>query len=146
MNASSRSLSSIRKGNFGIDIDLESIEFSDAFVIKSADRRFAYDICHTQMMEYLLEHRDFCLCFKKNGIALWFPGPSQPEMIEPRLQHLITIHGLLPGYREGASTDTARRKELSGLAAGLRMNVRGWNPATDNPIRSLKQFGCAQNR
>ncbi len=134
------------KGNFGTDIDLESIEFSEAFVVKSADRRFAYDVCHTRMMEFLLEHRDFCLCFKKNGIALWFRGVSQPETIEPRLQHLVAVHGLLPAHREGEDSDTARRRELSELAPGLRMSMRGWDPATDNPTRSLKQFRFAQNR
>lgn len=36
------------------DIDFESDEFSREFCVKSADRKFAYDVCHPQMMSWLL--------------------------------------------------------------------------------------------
>ncbi len=36
------------------DIEFESEEFNRRFKVTSNDKRFAYDICHTQMMEYLL--------------------------------------------------------------------------------------------
>jgi hypothetical protein len=36
------------------DIDFESAEFSRKFFVKSANRKFAYDIVHPQMMEFLL--------------------------------------------------------------------------------------------
>jgi hypothetical protein len=43
-------------GFFGFDdIDFESSEFSSRFVVKSADKRFAYDVIHPRMMEFLLE-------------------------------------------------------------------------------------------
>ncbi len=43
-------------GAFGFDdIDFESSEFSRKFHIKSPDKRFAYDVCHPRMMEYLLQ-------------------------------------------------------------------------------------------
>jgi len=37
------------------DIDFESAEFSDRFVVKSRDKRFAYDVLHPRMMEFLLD-------------------------------------------------------------------------------------------
>jgi hypothetical protein len=37
------------------DIDFESAEFSDRFIVKSSDKRFAYDVIHPRMMEYLLD-------------------------------------------------------------------------------------------
>lgn len=37
------------------DIDFESVEFSKEFFVKSTDRRFAYDLVHPRMMEYLLQ-------------------------------------------------------------------------------------------
>jgi len=40
------------------DIDFEDIEFSRRFVVKSSDRRFAYDVCHPRMIEWLKEHAD----------------------------------------------------------------------------------------
>jgi hypothetical protein len=36
------------------DIDFESSEFSRKFHVKCSDKRFAYDICHPLMMEWLL--------------------------------------------------------------------------------------------
>lgn len=39
------------------DIDFESEQFSRAFHVKSADRKFAYDVCHARMMEFLLATR-----------------------------------------------------------------------------------------
>ncbi len=38
------------------DIDFEDAEFSKRFVVKSSDRRFAYDVCHPRMIEWLKEH------------------------------------------------------------------------------------------
>ncbi|MDP6519851.1 MAG: hypothetical protein QF411_08120, partial [Planctomycetota bacterium] len=35
------------------DIDFESVEFSRAFTVRSPDKRFAWDFCHTGAMEYL---------------------------------------------------------------------------------------------
>jgi len=46
------------KGAFGFDdIDFESIEFSRAFWVQSNDKRFAYDVLHPRMMEFLLAER-----------------------------------------------------------------------------------------
>ena len=42
-------------GAFGFDdIDFESAEFSKRFHVKSSDKRFAYDVVHPAMMEFLL--------------------------------------------------------------------------------------------
>lgn len=44
------------KGAFGFDdIDFESDEFSRKFYVQSSDRRFAYDVLHPRMMEFLLQ-------------------------------------------------------------------------------------------
>lgn len=46
------------KGAFGFDdIDFESADFSRAFWVQSSDKRFAYDVLHPRMMEFLLERR-----------------------------------------------------------------------------------------
>ncbi len=37
------------------DIDFESEEFSRKFHVKSSDKRFAYDLMHPRMMEFLLD-------------------------------------------------------------------------------------------
>ncbi len=67
-------------GAFGFDdIDFESAEFSKRFHVKSPDKKFAYDVIHPRMMEYLLasdpptvdiEMRRCCL---SNGRSRWSP-------------------------------------------------------------------------
>ena len=42
------------------DIDFESDAFNRRFHVKGADKKFAYDICHPGMMEYLIEVPEFC--------------------------------------------------------------------------------------
>jgi hypothetical protein len=43
------------KGAFGFDdIDFESVEFSRKYYVQSNDKRFAYDVLHPRMMEFLL--------------------------------------------------------------------------------------------
>ena len=45
------------KGAFGFDdIDFESDEFSRKFYVQSSDRKFAYDVLHARMMEFLLQN------------------------------------------------------------------------------------------
>jgi hypothetical protein len=80
------------------DIDFESIEFSKAFCVRSRDRKFAYDICHTRMMEYLLAHRDLSLEIEGHCVALSFPRRLDIEEIPGRLRQLVEIRNLFPAY------------------------------------------------
>jgi hypothetical protein len=45
------------------DIDFESAEFSRKFYVKSPDKRWAYDVIHPRMMEFLLAAPVFTLQF-----------------------------------------------------------------------------------
>jgi len=40
------------------DIDFEDAAFSRRFVVRSSDRRFAYDVCHPRMIEWLSAHAE----------------------------------------------------------------------------------------
>jgi hypothetical protein len=43
------------------DIDFESAEFSRLFFVKSSDKKFAYDVIHPRMMEFLMEQPSWIL-------------------------------------------------------------------------------------
>lgn len=56
------------------DIDFESAEFSRKFLVKSPDKRFAYDVIHPRMMEFLMQSpgrtidiERGCLCITSGG-------------------------------------------------------------------------------
>lgn len=80
------------------DIDFESLEFSRAFCVRSRDRKFAYDVCHTRMMEYLLAHRDLSIEIENQCVALSFNRRLKPEEIPDRLEQLVQIVHLFPEY------------------------------------------------
>jgi hypothetical protein len=79
-------------------VELEAAEFAQAFVVRAQDRRFAYDICHPRMMEYLLEHRDLSLEIEGRCVAMTFDRRLKPTEIPGRLQQLIEIRQLFPEY------------------------------------------------
>ncbi len=83
------------------DIDFESAEFSKCFFVKSADKRFAYDLIDPRMMEFLLATRPPGLDMERGRILLtdgsrrWEPAQFErniqwlQEYLERWPRHLI---------------------------------------------------------
>lgn len=68
------------------DIDFESEEFSRRFHVKSPDKRFAYDVIHPRMMEFLMsgnepavEVRRGCICLT-DGSRRWTPADFEAHL------------------------------------------------------------------
>jgi hypothetical protein len=86
-------------GVFGYqDIKFESAEFSKTFCVRSPDKKFAYDVCNAQMMEYLLANRDVSVEIENEVIALAFNNRIAIEQVELNLQRLIEIRSRLPEF------------------------------------------------
>jgi hypothetical protein len=80
------------------DIKFESAEFSKTFCVLSPDKKFAYDVCNAQMMEYLLANRDLGVEIENQALALAFNSCLAVEQIESNLQRLVEIRSRLPEY------------------------------------------------
>ena len=80
------------------DINFESAEFSKAFNVRSPDKKFAYDVCNAQMMEYLLAHRYLSIEIENTALALAFTSRLSVEEFETNLQRLVEIRSRLPEY------------------------------------------------
>ncbi len=80
------------------DIDFESHEFSRKFCVRSADKKFAYDVCNARMIEYLLLNPDLTIEIESGALAISFGSRLSPELIEPNLRRLITVRSLMPDY------------------------------------------------
>jgi len=80
------------------DIDFESHEFSRKFCVRSADKKFAYDVCNARMIEYLLSNTDLSIEIEGDSLAISFRRRLAPEQIEPNLNRLITVRSLIPDY------------------------------------------------
>lgn len=80
------------------DIDFESHEFSRKFCVRSADKKFAYDVCNGRMIEYLLSNNDLSIEIEGDSLAISFSRRLAPEHIEPNLNRLFTVRSLMPEY------------------------------------------------
>ena len=74
------------------DIELESEDFNRAFTVTCPDRKFASDVLHPQMMEYLLEHRDLGWRFQNGALLTVCAGSHSTAEVEARL---ATVDGIL---------------------------------------------------
>jgi hypothetical protein len=80
------------------DIKFESAEFSRAFRVRCADKKFAYDVCNPQMIDYLLANRDLEIELHGPIISLSFTPPLRVNTIEAWLQEFAQVRALLPQY------------------------------------------------
>lgn len=79
-------------------IVFESAEFSRKFRVRCPDKKFAFEICHQKMMEFLLANQDLTIEIKGGTIALLFEIWLKPEEVEHNLTRLIELRNLLPSY------------------------------------------------
>ena len=80
------------------DIDFESHEFSRRFCVRSPDKKFAYDVCHARMMEYLMANDDLAVELEEDVLAITFGSRLDLERIEPNLDRLVALRALMPEY------------------------------------------------
>ena len=96
---SHESLESRFAEEFGVPhIAFESAEFTRTFNVRSADKKFAFDVCHPRMMEYLLANKDLTIEIRGPMVAVLFEDWLRTEKIEFNLSRLIEIRKLLPEY------------------------------------------------
>jgi hypothetical protein len=80
------------------DIDLESEEFNRAFTVSCPDRRFASDVLHPRMMEYLLRHPQLGWRFESDSILVIAEGQRAPAQVEATIQVMDDITELVPEF------------------------------------------------
>jgi hypothetical protein len=82
----------------GNDIDLESEEFNRTFTVSCPDRKFASDVLHPQMMEYLLQHRQVGWRFEQDSMLMVAQGQRTPAQIEATIEVMDGITDLVPEF------------------------------------------------
>jgi hypothetical protein len=80
------------------DIDFESHEFSRKFCVRSKNKKFAYDVCNAQMIEYLMANDDLTIEIDSHALAISFNRRLALERIEPNLNRLIAVRSRFPDY------------------------------------------------
>ena len=80
------------------DIDFESVEFSKKFAVRSKDKKFAYDFCHTRMMEYLIAHPQTSLEVDQNFLAIYDRNRLEPNELDGYFHQIVDIRAMMPKY------------------------------------------------
>ena len=82
----------------GNDIDLESDDFNRAFTVSCTDRKFASDVLHPQMMEYLLQHRELGWRFEQDSMLVIAQGRRTPAQIDATIEVMDGITDRVPEF------------------------------------------------
>jgi hypothetical protein len=80
------------------DIDFESHEFSEKFDVRGDDKKFAYDFCNVQMMEYLLQLPALPIEVERDSLAIALDAELKMHNVKDKLGRLLAIRQRMPGY------------------------------------------------
>ncbi len=86
-------------GRFGFrGLQLESEEFNETFRIDTDDERFAYDVLHPRMMEWLLAGDRAPFRFDGGHLVAWRSVPVEPEEVVSLLEYVCDIRDRVPSF------------------------------------------------
>lgn len=91
------------------DIDFESAEFSRKFYVSSPNKRWAYDVIHQQMMEYLLAGPALSVQFGGGDIIAWAHRLFKPNEFETAMKLIFGMLDRLPDYLIRQQKDLAEQ-------------------------------------
>ena len=80
------------------DIDFESAEFSRKFYVKAKEKRWAYDIIHPRMMEFLMESPKFHIQFDSAHIMARRNKRFNEQDFDDAFRLIQGILGQMPDY------------------------------------------------
>ncbi|MCW2785642.1 MAG: hypothetical protein JWP74_2159 [Marmoricola sp.] len=80
------------------DIDLESEQFNRAFKVSSPDRKFATDVLHPLMMEYLLTMPDLAWSFRQSYLVTIGDAPHSLAGLDATLAAIDGIVDRVPPF------------------------------------------------
>lgn len=82
---------------FGRDIDFESDAFNKAFKVNCPSRRFAYDVLHPRMLEFLMAARPSSFMFFRDLLII-YPHVHDTEVITQSTDFLTSFLGRIPTF------------------------------------------------
>ncbi|HEV2783672.1 MAG TPA: DUF3137 domain-containing protein [Actinophytocola sp.] len=85
------------------DLQLESDEFNERFHVDTADAKFAYDVLHPRMMEWLIGDRraadlGWAFRFEQGDLVTWAKGPLEIDKLMGMLDYLGEILEQVPSF------------------------------------------------
>lgn len=82
----------------GGDIDFESHAFSERYDVRCKDKKFAYDFCNAQMIDFLLDQPIIPIAIDKKTIHIGFGDVIPVGQIKRHVDHVQQVRTLMPDY------------------------------------------------
>lgn len=101
----------------GVDIDMDSAEFSGHHRIWCEDRRFAYAICHGELMDFLMRCPEVALRTAGDVMSFRFAGLAPIEELGAFVMEITGNGAFVPRYLY--ENQTARDRGMAALARTL---------------------------
>jgi len=92
------------------DINFESAEFSKKFYVKAENRKWAYDVIHTRVEEFLLNAPRFTIQLGGNRIFAYRDSIFAPADYDAAAETLAGLLDMLPEYVVQQQTDQQTMK------------------------------------
>ena len=80
------------------DIEFENEEFNRRFNISCKDRKFASDVLHPRMMQWLLDNEGPGWRMDRADLVCWDSGRISPEVVDRQLGYLDAIAEQVPRF------------------------------------------------
>lgn len=80
------------------DIEFENEEFNRTFNVHCKDRKFASDLLHPRMMQWLLDSKGPAWRIDRSNLLCWESGNVSPEVIDQQLGYLSAIADQVPRF------------------------------------------------
>ena len=88
-----------KAGHFLIDdIELESIDFNDRFVVRGADKKFATDVLNPRTMQALLDRPEVDWRFEGSTMLAWYQGTLEVADLETTIGTMRAVLDGVPEY------------------------------------------------
>lgn len=80
------------------DISFESEEFTSRFGVKSGDEKFARDLIHPKMMEFLIQNRGWHICLGSNSAMIYTGKLLSADEFKAGMLFLLEFFDLFPEH------------------------------------------------
>lgn len=83
------------------DLQLESEQFNETFLIRTEDDKFAYDVLHPRMMEWMLADQralELPFRFERNDLLSWTKGEMDLGRVLWMLDYLCDVLDRVPAF------------------------------------------------
>ncbi len=80
------------------EIDMDNLDFSRMFKIKSRSRQFAFAFLHPRMMELLMDYGSIFIEIEKDTLFVAWGGRIRPQELEEQLAWMVRVRETIPDY------------------------------------------------